>query len=440
MNSEKKLRIFLIFLIVAKLNYAQTGRICSWRNDKKAAVVLTFDDWSPGHYPAVIPALNVRGLPATFFLITNNVAPWNHNWPEVNIAVNAGHEMGNHTQSHPYLSSLDETGLHNEISLSKQIIDSNTGGNKTLCFAYPYGVGAGLNQKDVQIRDSIKASGHICARSIDPIFAQYYTYDFAMMPDDYYKIKTFSMNASITINNFTNEIQKISMGGGLLTYLYHSVDNASGSYNDNWYARILIDSLKRQLDTLAIKQNKVWVTTLGSAVKYHREKKCAALAEIQAPNGSVWIVNLSDTLSDNAVFNEPLTLKLKCNGVFYTSVMQNGLPINYTMQGDTIVFDAVPDKGYITLSVDPLGIKSPAGSFSLKLFPNPVIDVLTIIMEPTGSFTSICVEDISGRKFFERFSLNTNSAQVDLKNMNSGMYLVKIKCGEQMVVRKFIIP
>jgi hypothetical protein len=47
--------------------------ITKWQDGKQACVSLTFDDASINHFRVDIPLLDERGMPGTFFIITNNV-------------------------------------------------------------------------------------------------------------------------------------------------------------------------------------------------------------------------------------------------------------------------------------------------------------------------------------------------------------------------------
>ncbi len=69
-----------------------------WPNGKRAAVSLTFDDARPSQVDRGVPILNARGARATFYLSPANIAQRGAQWKE---AAAAGHEMGNHTLSHP---------------------------------------------------------------------------------------------------------------------------------------------------------------------------------------------------------------------------------------------------------------------------------------------------------------------------------------------------
>ncbi len=70
----------------------------AWPNGKRAAVSLTFDDARPSQIDRGVPILNAYGARATFYLSPPNIAQRITQWEA---AVAAGHEMGNHTLSHP---------------------------------------------------------------------------------------------------------------------------------------------------------------------------------------------------------------------------------------------------------------------------------------------------------------------------------------------------
>ena len=97
-----KNRLFLLLLLLTGfIQFVQAqvpGGVCNWDNDKKAAIVLTFDDWSPGHSPIVVPELQSRGLNATFFVMNTTAS---YSWPQIIAAAGNGNEIGNHTKTHP---------------------------------------------------------------------------------------------------------------------------------------------------------------------------------------------------------------------------------------------------------------------------------------------------------------------------------------------------
>lgn len=71
--------MFLKIIIVAAIlfsfcnAFSQKTAITRWKDDKKAAISLTFDDGSPNQFSVALPMLNKLSIPATFFIITGDV-------------------------------------------------------------------------------------------------------------------------------------------------------------------------------------------------------------------------------------------------------------------------------------------------------------------------------------------------------------------------------
>src|SRR5262245_6885430 len=65
----------LIFSVSCSNNQrAGETEVTTWQNDKSAAISLTFDDGSPNQFSQALPILNKLNLPATFYIITGDVA------------------------------------------------------------------------------------------------------------------------------------------------------------------------------------------------------------------------------------------------------------------------------------------------------------------------------------------------------------------------------
>ncbi len=450
MKMTKSLIIILMVLLgLTQEVLSQVGTISNWSMDRRAAVVLTFDDWSPGHYPIVVPELKQRNLNATFFIIQNNVS----SWPNVVTTATNGNEIGNHTLDHPDLTTKTAAQLTQEIRDVKTNFDSHITSQQVISFAYPFGTGAGNAPatgtahpcSEAQVRDSVKASGHIGARSVNPSSGNY-TYNFATTNDDYYKILTYAMSGTVSTNAFFAEIQYVKASGGLLTFLYHSVDDAAGTYGDNWYNKVIKDSLEKQLDKLVSVQRDVWITTFGQAVKYHRERKCATLSEIQPQNTTSWVVNLTDTLSNNALYNQPLTLKLKLNGYNYNVATQNGnsLKVDW-IRNDSIVLNALPDAGHITLTYDAnVTITEVNNMISLSaedihISPVPSSGIINVNTGKSFQHASVVVYDALGKEAYNNSNVEFNNFSVDLSGHMKGIYYMKIYQNESYVLKKIIL-
>jgi peptidoglycan/xylan/chitin deacetylase (PgdA/CDA1 family) len=99
-------------------------------------IALTFDDGpSPGITEVVLKELSKRNVTATFFMIGNKVERYASLAKEVS---DAGHEIGNHSYTHPSLSSMPADKVDYEIQKTQEAI-ANATGKTPAWFRPPYG-------------------------------------------------------------------------------------------------------------------------------------------------------------------------------------------------------------------------------------------------------------------------------------------------------------
>jgi peptidoglycan-N-acetylglucosamine deacetylase len=100
------------------------------------AIALTFDDGPSPSTPVLLDLLDASGAKATFFQVGMHV----RRLPEIaRSIVDAGHEVGNHTNSHAALWLRSAEFIDKEIGQAQDAIQHATGGTPVL-FRAPYGV------------------------------------------------------------------------------------------------------------------------------------------------------------------------------------------------------------------------------------------------------------------------------------------------------------
>jgi peptidoglycan-N-acetylglucosamine deacetylase len=92
---------------------------------QEPVVAMTFDDGPHAKFtPRLLDMLKERGIKATFYVIGQNVAQY----PEiVQRMVAEGHEIGNHTYTHPSLPKIGTARVGEEIAKSNQAIEQAAG-------------------------------------------------------------------------------------------------------------------------------------------------------------------------------------------------------------------------------------------------------------------------------------------------------------------------
>lgn len=100
------------------------------------SIALTFDDGPSPATPEILAILAQYQVPATFFQCGVNVL----RAPELTRAVHAaGHEIGNHSHTHPNCALKSPSFIHAEFSRAQDVIAECTGTAPSLLRA-PYGV------------------------------------------------------------------------------------------------------------------------------------------------------------------------------------------------------------------------------------------------------------------------------------------------------------
>lgn len=102
----------------------------------KPLVAMTFDDGPhPTHTPRLLDMLREQKARATFYLIGNRVAEW----PKLAARIaDEGHEIGNHSWSHPDLSGYGDAAMYAQIDRTTMAIWQATG-RPPVTFRPPYG-------------------------------------------------------------------------------------------------------------------------------------------------------------------------------------------------------------------------------------------------------------------------------------------------------------
>ena len=103
-------------------------------DEKKIAI--SFDcAWGTDYTDELLGVMQEENISCTFFMVEF----WVKKHPDyVKKISDAGHEIGTHSSTHPYMSRLDKTTIQKELSTSMHAIESVTG-KKVEVFRPPYG-------------------------------------------------------------------------------------------------------------------------------------------------------------------------------------------------------------------------------------------------------------------------------------------------------------
>ena len=142
--------------------------ITRWGHNRDKLLALTFDDGPSSNYtPRILKILRDKGVKATFFVVGANAALESSILRDI---YNDGHDIGNHTFTHPNLSSIGTTQLDLELNATQRVLEAKLGIGTRL-FRPPFNKDAEPSTRD-EARTLISAAalGYISiGLQIDPL-------------------------------------------------------------------------------------------------------------------------------------------------------------------------------------------------------------------------------------------------------------------------------
>lgn len=173
MSCPLKIYLILLFFCIP-LNVKAgvvDGNVIMDQSMTENLCALTFDDGPSRNTPQLLDLLKEYNIPATFFLLGSQVV---HNPQLVTRMVEEGHEIGNHSWSHPNLKYLSTENILEEIIDTDTLLKSL--GVTALYMRPPYG---SYDERTVQILNDLGAS--LVLWSLD-------SRDWKHLPEDYSRL------------------------------------------------------------------------------------------------------------------------------------------------------------------------------------------------------------------------------------------------------------
>jgi peptidoglycan-N-acetylglucosamine deacetylase len=262
----KTILVLSVIMLIGINSNAQVKDKLLW-NNHKCAVVLTYDDGLDVHLDKVIPALNVRGFKATFFIPCNaesldkRLSEWRK------IAAN-GYELGNHTIFHPCIGKIKgrewvkpDNDLNNysidkiveEIRVANTMLKAIDGKTKRT-FAYTCG--------DMAIGDT----SFVNLIEKDFVGARGVSFKYENIEDiDLMNIGAFSVNGQ-KADELIELVKRARETGTLIVFLFHGVGGGhSINFDENEHIKLL-NYLKQN-------EKDIWIAPLVDIAEYVKKVK-----------------------------------------------------------------------------------------------------------------------------------------------------------------------
>ena len=289
-------------------------KVTDYKDGKECAVSLTFDDSMKEHYTIVAPELEKRGFRGTFWMCggwmpADPQADTTHfTWAEAKEMSDNGHEMSNHSWSHPYLTMISEEELIEQIRKNDAAILENIGKPSTT-FCFPYNA---FNEK---VLEKVM-TGRIGAR-----------------------LKEFWLGGQHSPKEYlTKTVEDALAAGSWITGMTHGINYGYDCYTDPTEFTDFLDYLKSL-------EERIWVGTFRDVAAYTAVAEDVKLTVAPAEKG---ITVTPATTLDKTLYETPLTMEVTTGGK-KIKAEQDGKQLGVTYSGDKAYFSFCPFGGTVAI-------------------------------------------------------------------------------------------
>lgn len=319
---RRTLQWMFVFCVAACASFGADSvgqtRVAKWKDDRKAAFMLFFDDSMPSHVKNVVPELKARGFTATFY-----VNPGRNEWKlfkdkwEKEIPA-AGFELANHTLTHKGVKDMADA--EEEFGKAKDAILALYPDRKTprlLSFGIP-GVAKGAwNITDAQ-RDELLVKHNMILR-----------------PNVH-----FGAIHLKTAEEMLKIVDDAIAKGGSDNVGFHGVGG-------EWLSTPLA-VFNTLIAGLVERKDKLWISDHISVHKYDTERQSAEAQVVEATDKQIRIKLNCKANPD--LYDAPLTLVTKVPASWKKAqITSSGAKTTIDVANGEVRYDALPNGKEITL-------------------------------------------------------------------------------------------
>ena len=289
-------------------------KVADYKDGKECAVSLTFDDSMKEHYTIVAPELEKRGFRGTFWMCGGwmpaepQYDTTHFTWAEAKEMSDKGHEMSNHSWSHPNMTTLSEEELKEQIRKNDEAILANLGKPSTT-FCFPYNA-----YNDTVLAEVMK--GRIGAR-----------------------LKEFWLGGQHSPKEYLQkQIEDALAAGSWIVGMTHGINYGYDCYEDASEFTDFLDYLKSLED-------RIWVGTFRDIAAYTAVAKGVSM-DISKDGKEITIVPATNL--DRTLYETPLTLEVTTDGK-KIKAQQDGKALEASYRNGKAYITFGPFGGAVTL-------------------------------------------------------------------------------------------
>ena len=343
-------------------------RICTWPQDKQAAVTLTFDDGTLDQYEVALPLLEKYGVAATYFLITGprDTGVWEDgihsrrlfDWDAAVDIASKGHEIGSHGVSHrdlrrllwlDELSEIERELQWSRMEIQRYIPEEYRPAGNLLSFSWPY-------WRSTSELEHLAGKYYIAARSGRGRLP-------LRIPPNSHSINSVRVMSDDSPTKWRQNIEKARNAQGWLLFSLHGIDNGHMAHNEIGWQPVSDDKFSKLLGMT--QDPDLWTAPLGEVFRYSTERMAARL-EIEALQPGRIMLRLEDGLDDK-VFDQPLTVELTLPEEYWNGF--SGAVVESVKSGDST-------EGHLRAVVTQLERAGRGKTLRFDLLPNGELVVL----------------------------------------------------------------
>ena len=289
-------------------------KVADYKDGKECAVSLTFDDSMKEHYTIVAPELEKRGFRGTFWMCGGwmpaepQYDTTHFTWAEAKEMSDKGHEMSNHSWSHPNMTTLSEDELKEQIRKNDEAILANLGKPSTT-FCFPYNA-----YNDAVLAEVMK--GRIGAR-----------------------LKEFWLGGQHSPKEYLQkQIEDALAAGSWIVGMTHGINYGYDCYEDDSEFTDFLDYLKSL-------ENRIWIGTFRDVAAYTAVAKGISL-DISKDGKEITVVPATNL--DRTLYETPLTLEVNTDGK-KIKAQQDGKTLETSYRNGKVYITFCPFGGAVTL-------------------------------------------------------------------------------------------
>ena len=263
-------------------------------------------------------------------------------WDILRDVHNEGHEIADHTVSHPYMSVLDKANILYEIDKCSQDIEEHLGIKRVLSIECPYGI------DDKRVLSYVYPEFPFVRNGLTDSFIKEILRGDPQEPvseDKEYVQWQRGPVSKTSIDEMEKWVDETIQKDIWLVLVIHGVEGIG------WEA-IPKERLEKYFDYIRSNEKDLWVATFQDAYKYIRERMNT---KIESTSGNRTITLSLTCNLDPQIYNLPLTLKTKVPVDWQSAILQKGnkkIILTIEKEGETafVQYRVVPNVSKIKIS------------------------------------------------------------------------------------------